>query len=75
MAESGGAPVVVTDEIIVRARELAGDPVSATGAAGLAGVLALRETGVLGDAETAAVLFTGATPRGAARASGPTAYP
>lgn len=53
MRESGGWPVVVSEEQLLEARRLAGPAVSATGAAGLAGVLALP-----GD-EATAVLFTG----------------
>lgn len=53
MRASGGGPVVVSEEQLVEARRLAGPGVSATGAAGLAGALALPGRG------TAAVLFTG----------------
>jgi threonine synthase len=54
MRVSGGWPVVVSEEQLAAAHRLAGPGVSATGAAGLAGVLALP-----GD-EATAVLFTGA---------------
>lgn len=60
MKESDGSPVVVSEERLIEAKGLAGAGVSATGAAGLAGLLELRSRGVIGDAETVAVLFTGA---------------
>jgi threonine synthase len=53
MLASGGEPVVVSEERLIEANRLAGDGVSATGSAGLAGVLA-RPGG-----EATAVLFTG----------------
>jgi threonine synthase len=53
MRASGGWPVVVSEEQLATAQRLAGPGVSATGAAGLAGALALPSD------ETAAVLFTG----------------
>lgn len=53
MRESGGWPVVVSEEQLMAAQRLAGAPVSATGSAGLAGVLALPSE------EATAVLFTG----------------
>ena len=61
MAASDGSPVVVTEAEIVDAHELAcrstGLPVSPTGSAGLAGLLALRPS--IDDGERVAVLFTG----------------
>ncbi|HXH92319.1 MAG TPA: pyridoxal-phosphate dependent enzyme [Thermoanaerobaculia bacterium] len=55
MQSSGGFPVVVSEEELMAAKELAGDGVSATGVAGLAGLLHLRVSG-----EVQMVLFTGA---------------
>jgi threonine synthase len=55
MSESGGFPVVVSEEELRDAKEMAGENVSATGAAGLAGLLQL---GVSGEAQM--VIFTGA---------------
>ena len=55
MQRSGGFPVVVSEEELMEARQVAGDRVSATGAAGLAGLLHLRVSG-----EAQMVLFTGA---------------
>jgi threonine dehydratase len=52
MAESGGRPLVVAETDIVRAHDLAvaaGFPVSATGSAGLAGVLTERDRILAGD--------------------------
>jgi threonine dehydratase len=61
MEASGGAPVVAAEATIIEAHELAmkatGLPVSATGSAGLAGLLAIRDQ--VGDSERVAVLFTG----------------
>lgn len=54
MRESGGWPIVVSEEQLIEARRLAGPGVSATGSAGLAGALA-----VPGGGEATAVLFTG----------------
>jgi threonine synthase len=57
MRATGGAPLVVGEEVLVRAHALArahaAIPVSATGTAGLAGVLAARPPGA------ALVLFSG----------------
>jgi threonine synthase len=68
MLETGGGPVVVDDGTIRRARDLAakttGAPVSFTGAAGLAGLIALREAGAVEPGETVAVLFTGRSDAG-----------
>jgi threonine synthase len=64
LSHSGGAPIVVPESLVVSAAELArrvtGRPVDATGAAGLAGLLALQaRDGAISDAERAVVLFTG----------------
>jgi threonine dehydratase len=63
MLESGGWPVVVDDETLLRARDLGrahtGIDVEATGTAGLAGLLALAARGELGADERVAVVFTG----------------
>ena len=63
MLESGGWPVVVDDEVLLRARELGrehtGIDADATGTAGLAGLLALAADGVLGADERVGVVFTG----------------
>jgi threonine synthase len=55
MQSSGGFPVVVSEERLIEAQRMAGDRVSATGAAGLAGLLELQPGG-----ESSLVLFTGA---------------
>ena len=55
MSASGGSPVVVSEEELAEARQIAGANVSATGAAGLAGLLHLRVSG-----ESQMVIFTGA---------------
>jgi threonine synthase len=64
MIESGGHPVVVNEATLCEAAALAvsstGIDVDETGAAGLAGALALRRWGSLGAHERVAVLFTGA---------------
>ena len=60
MVESGGTPVVASEELIVRANELAtaaGFSVSHTGSAGLAGVLAIRAE--LRDGDRIAVVMSG----------------
>ncbi len=54
MLDSGGHPVLVSEEQLIAANRLAGGGVSVTGSAGLAGVLALPGE------ESTAVLFTGA---------------
>jgi len=63
MLESGGGPVVVGEDLLARANRLAfettGIDVDETGSAGLAGLVALRERGEIGDDERVAVLFTG----------------
>ncbi|MBI4878460.1 MAG: pyridoxal-phosphate dependent enzyme, partial [Planctomycetes bacterium] len=64
MVASGGWPVAVSEERLLAARALArsatGIHVDATGAAGLAGLLALRAAGALAPHENVALLFTGA---------------
>ena len=62
MAASGGAPVVVTEAQVLEAHELGASAspastVSATGTAGLAGLLAIRDQ--VADDERVVVLFTG----------------
>jgi len=60
MRASGGRPIVVPEEAVVRAHELAlatGIPVSATGAAGLAGLLVVDGAPRAG--ERVAVVFSG----------------
>ncbi len=63
MLDSGGGPVVVSEDQLVRANalgvELTGIPADETGTSGLAGLLALRERGEIGDHERVGVLFTG----------------
>jgi threonine dehydratase len=64
MVESDGFPVVVGEARLREAHHLAGEAtgiaVDPTGTAGLAGLLELRERGVVGPDESVAVLFTGA---------------
>ncbi len=60
MRDCGGSPVVASEELIVRAHELAsatGINVSPTGSAGLAGLLAIRDE--VDDGERVAVIFSG----------------
>ena len=63
MLRTGGAPLVVDEATLVEANALALEttsaPVDPTGSAGLAGLLALRDSGRIGDDERVAVLFTG----------------
>jgi threonine synthase len=63
MLATGGRPVVVDEETLTKANDLAtaatGIPVDPTGSSGLAGLLALRAKGVIGDDDRVAVLFTG----------------
>jgi threonine synthase len=63
MIASGGWPVTVSEERLAAAhalaREATGIAVSATGSAGLAGLMELRERGVVAAVDTTAVLFTG----------------
>ncbi|MDP6762340.1 MAG: pyridoxal-phosphate dependent enzyme [Planctomycetota bacterium] len=64
MAETGGAPLVVSDDELVGACEAAaahaGVSVDPSGAAGLAGWARLCAEGAIGAAERSLVLFTGA---------------
>jgi threonine dehydratase len=64
MLATGGHPVVVDEEMLTRANDLArratAIDVDHTGSAGLAGLLALRAAGEVADDERVAVLFTGA---------------
>ena len=63
MLATGGTPLVVDEETLEQANTLAraatGVDVDHTGSAGLAGLLALRQTGRVADDERVAVLFTG----------------
>ena len=64
MLATGGRPLVVGEETLEEANDLAreatGIAVDHTGSAGLAGLLALRAAGELAEDERVAVLFTGA---------------
>ncbi len=63
MLTSGGMPVVVAEHTLALANAAArtetGIDVDTTGSSGLAGLIALREAGAVGDDERVAVLFTG----------------
>ncbi len=63
MLLTGGSPLIVDEETLRRAnrlaREATGIDVSATGSAGLAGVLDLQRRGAIGPDELVAVIFTG----------------
>jgi len=63
MLLTGGQPLVVSEDLLVEANQLAvattGIPADPTGSAGLAGLLQLRRSGQIGDHDRAAVLFTG----------------
>lgn len=63
MLMSGGYPIVVSEEQLIRANRIAnettGIPVDATGSSGLAGALDLVDHGCLDSGESIAVLFTG----------------
>ncbi|HEX7536593.1 MAG TPA: pyridoxal-phosphate dependent enzyme [Dermatophilaceae bacterium] len=63
MLVSGGGPVVVSEDLLARANTLAVDAthidVDPTGSSGLAGLLALRDQGAIGDHERVGVLLTG----------------
>lgn len=65
MLATRGAPLVVGERLLERANALGrattGIPADATGTAGLAGLLALRERDLVADDERVAVLFTGVT--------------
>ncbi len=63
MLTTGGTALVVGESTLERAnalaREATGIAVDPTGSSGLAGLLALREAGGVGDDERVALLFTG----------------
>ena len=62
MLGTGGQPLVVTEDRLAEANKLgqaAGYPVDPTGSAGLAGLLGLRESAIVGGGDKVAVLFTG----------------
>ncbi len=63
MLATGGGPVIVTEDQLTRANtlgsELTGIDADETGTSGLAGLIALREEGTIGDHERVGVLFTG----------------
>ena len=63
MAASGGSAVVADEDTLAQARDLAQDvagiAASATGAAGLAGVLQLQRQGLIQPGARVGVLFTG----------------
>jgi len=63
MLLTGGQPLVVSEDLLVEANQMAvastGIRVDPTGSAGLAGLLELRRSGQIGDHDRAAVLFTG----------------
>ena len=63
MLMTGGVPLVVSEDTLTQANQLARQnteiPADPTGTSGLAGVLELRQQEILPADETAAVLFTG----------------
>ena len=63
MLATGGQPLVVSEDSLTRASQLAvartGIPVDPTGSSGLAGLLEMRRSGQVGDHDRVAVLFTG----------------
>jgi threonine synthase len=63
MAASGGEPVVSAESEVLRAwqlvRDVCGINSSATGSAGLAGLLTLRAAGAVADTERVAVVVSG----------------
>ena len=63
MLDSGGFPVVVAEERLLAARDLArettGISVDASGASGLAGCIELAELGLLSETSSVGLLFTG----------------
>jgi threonine synthase len=63
MLTTGGRPLVVSEELLLEANQLAvsttGIRADPTGSSGLAGLLELRRCGAIGDADRAAVLLTG----------------
>ena len=83
MLETGGVALVVDEETLVEANELAvsatGIDADETGTSGLAGLLALVRAGEIGPDESVAVLFTGARrrvdPAAARPADGPPSRP
>lgn len=64
MLSTGGRPLVVGEDLLVRANRLAvsrtGIQVDPTGSSGLAGLLHMRRSGEVGERDRVAVLFTGA---------------
>ena len=63
MLMTGGRPLVVSEELLLEANQLAvsatGIRADPTGSSGLAGLYGLRRSGAIGDTDRAAVLFTG----------------
>ncbi len=63
MLTTGGRPLVVSEESLAEANQLAvsqtGIQVNPTGSSGLAGLLEMRRSGAIGDQDRVAVLFTG----------------
>jgi threonine synthase len=63
MLLTGGRPLVVSEDALVQANRLAvagtGIRVDPTGSAGLAGLAGLRRSGVVGEHDRVAILFTG----------------
>jgi threonine synthase len=63
MLDTGGGPVVVTEETLKEANDVArtatGINVDHTGSAGLAGLLQLQREGLVKPGEKAAVIFSG----------------
>ena len=63
MSATGGSPVVAPESTVVAAerlgRECTGIDASATGTAGLAGLITSRDAGDVGDDERVAVVFSG----------------
>jgi threonine synthase len=63
MLLTGGQPLVVSEDLLLAANRLAvaetGIQVDPTGSSGLAGLLHMRHSGVIGEDDRAAVLFTG----------------
>jgi threonine synthase len=63
MLMTGGRPLVVSEDLLLDANQLAvsetGIRVDPTGSSGLAGLLEMRQSGTIGDQERVAVLFTG----------------
>jgi threonine synthase len=63
LLETGGSPITADEQTLMRANDLArsatGIDVDHTGSSGLAGLVALRDRGGVGEDEKVAVLFTG----------------